>query len=164
MKRFFKISGWLLLIALVVAQFFQPDLNDEPSFSGHRLTDRYRIPDNVSEIIDMSCKDCHSNTTRPMFYMRIQPVGWWVNHHIEEGKEELNFDEFGAYPLRVQYHKLEEIVEMVEEGEMPLTSYTLIHGDAKLSDVQKESLINWANGMIDTMEARYPKDSLEMKR
>lgn len=164
MKRFFKLFGWSLLIALIVIQFFQPDTNASPAYSGHRVTDRYKVPDDVHDILYTSCYDCHSNNTRPMFYMRIQPIGWWIAHHIEEGKAELNFDEFGTYPLRVQYHKLEEIVEVTEEGEMPLSSYTLIHSDAKLSDKQKEALVHWATTIIDTLEAQYPKDSLEFKK
>lgn len=164
MKKFFKIAAWILLPALIVIQFFQPTMNASPAFSGHRLTDRFKVPEEVSDILSLSCYDCHSNNTRPMFYMRVQPIGWWIMHHVEEGKDELNFDEFGSYPLNVQYHKLEEIVEVVEEGEMPLTSYTLIHSDAKLSEVQRDAITVWANALIDTMEARYPKDSLEFKR
>lgn len=164
MKRFLKWSFWILLAAFVVAQFFQPEENVSPAYSGHRLTDRYKVPDDVSDILSTSCYDCHSNNTRPMFYMKVQPVGWWISHHVEEGKEELNFDEFGTYPLRVQYHKLEEIVEVVDEDEMPLTSYTLIHNDAKLSPQQKQALTAWATMLIDTLEATYPMDSLEFRR
>lgn len=164
MKRFLKWSLWILLVALVVVQFFQPDANASPAYSGHRMTDRYKVPDDVSEILSTSCYDCHSNNSRPMFYMNIQPVGWWISHHIEEGKDELNFDEFGTYPLNVQYHKLEEIVEVIDEDEMPLTSYTLIHTDAKLSPAQKEALTAWATMLIDTLEATYPMDSLEFRR
>lgn len=164
MKRFLKWSLWILLAALIVAQFFQPDENASPAYSGHRMTDRYKVPDDVSEILSTSCYDCHSNNTRPMFYMKVQPVGWWISHHVEEGKDELNFDEFGTYPLNVQYHKLEEIVEVIEEDEMPLTSYTLIHNDAKLSAKQKEALTAWATLLIDTLEATYPMDSLEFRR
>lgn len=164
LKKRLKLFGWILLSALVVAQFFQPSMNASPAYSGHRLTDRYKVPDEVNEILNTSCYDCHSNNTRPMFYMRVQPVGWWISHHIEEGKDELNFDEFGMYPLNVQYHKLEEIVEVIEEGEMPLSSYTLIHGDAKLSEERKKALTSWAASLIDTLEAKYPADSLEFRR
>lgn len=160
MKKKLKWFGWILLVTLIICQFFQPTMNEYPAFSGHRLTDTYKVPENVKDILAVSCYDCHSNTSRPMFYMRIQPVGWWVMDHINEGKEELNFDEFGTYSLPRQYHKLEEIAEMVEEDEMPLTSYTLIHGDAKLTDKQKQDLIFWADALRDTMEAHYPMDSL----
>ena len=163
MKRFLKLFGWSILIALVVLQFFQPEMNENDAYSGHRITDAYKLTDDVQEVLDISCNDCHSNNTRPQFYMHIQPIGMWVMDHVEEGKEELNFDEFGAYSLRRQYHKLEEIIEMVNEGEMPLSSYTLVHGDASLTDAKKKILVDWAGGLMDTLEAHYPMDSLVRK-
>lgn len=164
MKKRLKQIGIVLVIVLIIIQFFQPTLNANPAFSGHRITDAYKVPENVTDILNTSCYDCHSNTTRPMFYMHVQPVGWWIMDHINEGKEELNFDEFGTYSLRRQYHKLEEIMEQVNEDEMPLTSYTLVHGDAKLSDTQKQTLVDWADALRDTMEAHYPMDSLVRKQ
>lgn len=160
MKKFFKLFGWALLIALIVLQFFQPEKNESVAYSGHRITDAYKLTNEVQEVLDVSCNDCHSNNTRPMFYMNIQPVGMWVMHHVEEGKDELNFDEFGAYSLRRQYHKLEEIIEMVNEGEMPLYSYTLMHDDATLDEAKKKVLVDWAGNLMDTLEAHYPMDSL----
>ena len=94
----------------------------------------------------------------------MQPVGWWLNHHIEEGKEELNFSEFAHYPVAVQYHKLEETIEQIKEDEMPLSSYTLIHIDARLTDAEKQSLLNWSQSVRDTIKAKYPADSLVLKR
>ena len=47
------------------------------------------------------------------------------------------------YSTKKKDHKLEELIEEVEEGEMPLESYTWIHG--KLSKEDKEKLIQWAN-------------------
>jgi hypothetical protein len=160
MKKKLKYFGLIVLAALIVAQFFQPSLNEAKAESGYRISNTFAVPPDVAQILSASCYDCHSNNTRSMFYMHIQPVGWWVMDHVNEGKEELNFDQFGDYSLRRQYHKLEEIMEQVNENEMPLTSYTLVHGDAKLTDVQKSRLIDWANELRDTMEAHYPMDSL----
>ena len=68
----------------------------------------------------------------------------WLDHHVEEGVDELNFSEFATYKLKRQLHKLDEIVEMIEEHEMPLSSYTLIHTNAKLSEAQEMRLMQWA--------------------
>ena len=68
----------------------------------------------------------------------------WINHHVDEGKHELNFTEFASYKKKRQLHKLDEVVEMVEEQEMPLQSYTWIHGNAKLTQEQTKLLIDWA--------------------
>lgn len=66
---------------------------------------------------------------------------------MNEGKSELNFSEFSTYKPKKADHKLEEVIEMVQEGEMPLQSYNLIHGNAKLSEVQKTEIINWAKAI-----------------
>jgi hypothetical protein len=72
------------------------------------------------------------------------PIGLWMQWHVNEGKEELNFAEFKNYKLKRQKHKLEEILEQVNEHEMPLWSYTLIHTETKLSAEQMTLLTNWA--------------------
>jgi hypothetical protein len=56
----------------------------------------------------------------------------------------LNFSEFATYAPKKGDHKLEEVVEMLKEKEMPLKSYTLINGDANLSDAQRKELSKWA--------------------
>lgn len=70
-------------------------------------------------------------------------MAWWLDHHISEGKAELNFSEFGRYSLRRQQSKLKAIAESVEDDDMPLASYKLIHTDAKLSTAEKQQLLNW---------------------
>jgi hypothetical protein len=87
-----------------------------------------------------SCYDCHSNKTNYPRYSKINPVGMWLNHHIEEGKAELNFSNFAAYDKKNLDHKLEETAEEVAEGHMPLPSYTLVHADAKLSQEQVKQI------------------------
>ncbi len=164
MKNVLKKLGLFLLIALVVLQFFRPDGNANPVVAANQLNSKFPLSPDVKTILTTSCFDCHSNNSAPMWYMQIQPVGMWIDHHIEEAKGELNFDEFGTYSLRRQYHKFEEIEEMLTEDEMPLTSYTIIHGDASLSDAQKKTLVDWTKAMRDTMEAHYPMDSLIRKK
>ena len=59
---------------------------------------------------------------------------------------------------------MEETIDMIEDGKMPLNSYTWIHKDARLSSAEKTALINWAHSVMDTMKARYPIDSLVRKK
>ena len=87
-----------------------------------------------------------------------------MNKHVVNGKKEINFDEYTNRPLRYQYHKLEETIEMVKEGEMPLNSYTWTHKDAKLTETEKAKITGWAQSVMDTMKARYPIDSLIRKK
>ncbi|OBQ15136.1 MAG: cytochrome C, partial [Aphanizomenon flos-aquae LD13] len=89
---------------------------------------------------------------------------WWIGDHIKDGKHHLNFDEFSNYRIAKQYKKLDECIDELKEGGMPLDSYNLIHKDAVLTDTEKQALINWCAGIRDSIKAKYPADSLVIKR
>jgi len=154
----------VLLLAFVVIQFIRPAKNNgEPEGANH-ISKSYNVPNGVKAILEKACNDCHSNNTTYPWYANIQPVTWWLNSHIVDGKKHLNFSEFTTYNLRRQYHKMEEVISEVDEKHMPISSYTITHGDAKLSDAEKTILTNWAQTVMDTMKARYPIDSLIKKK
>lgn len=112
----------------------------------------------MAGILKTSCYDCHSNEIKYPWYTNIAPVSWWIKHHINEGSGHLNFSEWGNYASRKADHKLEECVEMVESGEMPMSSYTLLHGEAKLSKEQQTRLIDWFNS-LRTHESDKPEEN-----
>jgi hypothetical protein len=144
-----KISLAVLTI-FVVMQFFRINKNNPAVVNENDFLALTSAPEDVQNIIKTSCYDCHSNTSTYPWYTNVAPVSWWIKHHINEGREHLNFSEWGSYTAKKADHKLEECVEMVEEGEMPMSSYTLIHAESKLSEDQKLSLINWFNGLRKT--------------
>jgi Haem-binding domain len=153
-----------LLAALVIIQFLHPGRNKSEAMQPNNIAGVYPVPGNVKTILDKACADCHSNNTVYPWYSKIQPVDWWLTHHINEGKDELNFDEFATYNLRRQYHKLEEISKTVKEEEMPLNSYTWIHTNSRLTEDEKNMLITWAEAIRKGMKEKYPVDSLERKK
>ncbi len=161
MKKFFKRVFLLLLLAFVVIQFFRPAKNIAAGVSTNDITAKYTIPQDVQTVFKTSCYDCHSNNTNYPWYNNIQPVAWFMADHIKEGKKELNFSEFATYRIGRQYKKLEEISKEVDEGGMPIESYTLIHGNAKLNEQQKTIVISWVNTLRDSIKAQYPGDSLK---
>lgn len=154
----------VLLAALIVIQFIHPKKNNIEGPQPNYIGNIFNIPEDVKTILAKACNDCHSNNTRYPWYANLQPVHWWLENHIKEGKKKINYDEFTHRPLRYQYHKMEETIEMVKEGEMPLNSYTWTHKDAKLTDEEKSKLTGWAQSVMDTMKARYPIDSLVRKK
>ncbi len=133
-----------LLAVLIIIQFIRPRRNQSSVLSANDITTNYAIPENVQAILKRSCNDCHSNTTVYPWYTNIQPVGWWLQMHVNDGKEALNFSEFMTYSAEDRSHTLEELIEEVKEGGMPLHSYLWMHDDAKLSEGDKQLLINWA--------------------
>lgn len=161
MKKVLKTFGWLLLIALVVIQFFRPEKNLQKGISTTHFSTKYHLPDDVNVILDKACYDCHSNNSRYPWYFNIQPIGMWMDDHIKEGKQGLNFSEYTNKRLRYQYHKMEELIEVIDEDAMPIDSYTWTHKDAILTSEEKSKLKNWAQSIMDTLEAQYPIDSLK---
>lgn len=135
--------GQLLVLVFIVIQFIPVALNQSEIVPKEDFIEVTQPSVEVALIIRYSCYDCHSNNTFYPWYDKIAPVSWWINHHVEEGKDELNFSEWGSYSEKRKNHKLEEFVEMIEEKEMPLKSYLITHRDAKLSSEQVEILKNW---------------------
>lgn len=164
MKRVLKTTALVLLAALIVIQFFRPAKNKQEGIAANHISNKYPIPDDVNIILQKACNDCHTNNTRYPWYSNVQPVAWWLDEHIKDGKKELNFSEFNGYPLRKQYHKLEEVIDEVKEGKMPLNSYTWIHKDAILTQEEKVKITDWVSLVRKEMEANYPMDSLVRKK
>lgn len=99
----------------------------------------------VVTILKTTCYDCHSFESKYPWYSNITPVSFFLKKHIDEGREELNFSMWATYSVKKKVHKLEEMKEMVSEGEMPLDSYLIMHKEAALSDESKEKLIDWVD-------------------
>lgn len=155
----------VLVIILVIIQFIRPDKNDSNDMT-YAMSTKYEVPENVNQILKVSCNDCHSNKTEYPWYANIQPVAWWLNGHITDGKRHLNYSEFTNRPIAIQNKKLKETIEMVEEKDMPLESYTYLglHSEANLTDAQREAIIDWAKGQMEYIKTNYPSDSLVMPK
>jgi hypothetical protein len=144
------------LIIFLLIQFYQPARNvSSEKDMPEDFTNVYAVPKNVATILRTSCYDCHSNNTEYPWYSYIQPVRMFMDNHIKEGKENLNFSEFGNYSERKQANKLEEIVKQIKADEMPLASYTLIHRNAVLSTTQKIEVIDWIYARKDSISRGY---------
>jgi len=133
----------VLFVVFILIQFFQIDKTNPPVNKGMDFLTIKNTPETLAAQIRSSCYDCHSNETKYPWYSYIQPFGWFLKDHIEEGRKELNFSTFATYEPKRQAHKLDEASEMVEHSEMPLESYLLIHGEAKLTNAQKTEMINY---------------------
>ncbi len=140
MKKFLKIVVIVLAVAFVAAQFVRTDRTNPPIDETKVL----QAPADVQAILDRSCADCHSSKTTWPWYTNVQPVAWWIADHVKEARKELSLSEFGTYSPKKAAHKMEEVCEMVEKGEMPLKSYLPLHPSAKLSDADRTRLCEWS--------------------
>lgn len=138
------------MLVLIIIQFITPQKNIAEGISENDISKVYDIPADIHRTLVYKCYDCHSNNTQYPWYSHIQPVGWWLAGHIEEGKEHLNFSEFKTYSDRRAAHKLEELAEVIEEESMPLKSYMLMHPDTKFTPEEARALKDWLKSLAST--------------
>lgn len=138
--------GWLavLVVAIVlVIQVIPVERNVSTVPPGQSFEKTEKVPASVAAILKVSCYDCHSNNTRYPWYSELQPGAWFMARHIKKGKEELNFDEFNNYSKRRKKAKIKSIISQIEKEEMPLKSYRMMHGNARLSADEKKELLDF---------------------
>ncbi len=140
-----------LLILLVAAQFYRPTRNLSAVAGPNDINAKHPVPPAVQGLLERACYDCHSNNTKYPWYAEVQPVRWWLDSHIKDGKRHLDFSEFGAYTAKRASRKLKQTAEQVEQGEMPLPSYTWMHPEARLTPAEVKLLADWARATEKTV-------------
>ena len=132
----------LLLVVFVAIQFIKPEKNND-GYQSVALFEQEIVPTKeIASILKNNCYDCHSDQTNYPWYNNFAPLNYWLEEHIADGKRHFNVSVWDKYSARKKDHKLEELIEYVEQGEMPLDSYTWLHGN--LSEKDTEILIQWA--------------------
>ena len=140
--KILKIIGYVALIALVIIQFIRPEKNTEGYDTVMAFEKDAKVSPQIASILKTNCYDCHSNQTQYPWYAEVAPVSFWLDDHIAHGKGHFNVSIWESYSAKKKDHKLEELIEFVEEGEMPLDSYTWLHGD--LNEEDTKALLQWA--------------------
>lgn len=141
--KIFKIILLILLVVFVGIQFIPTKSNQSNIVTKSDFMIVNNVPGNIKNNLEVSCYDCHSNNTAYPWYNKIQPVALFLEGHIDEGKAELNFSEWGSYSDRRKKSKLKSITSQIKDNKMPLTSYTMIHRNAIYSDAEKEQIIQY---------------------
>lgn len=100
-------------------------------------------PPAVLKVLRRGCFDCHSNETRWPWYSRVAPLSWIIVHHVNRGRQELNFSEWDGYYPTTRRRKLEWIGRAIDEREMPPWWYRLMHPQARLSAADYTLLKYW---------------------
>lgn len=140
LKRILKLGGVVLLALLVLAQFVPVDRTNPPVGEG------IVAPAEVMTVLERACYDCHSNKTVWPAYSRVAPISWLVARDVRLGREALNYSTWGRYSAEERSELLEETREEVEEGEMPMKTYVLLHPSARLTAEDEAVLRAWSLG------------------
>jgi hypothetical protein len=143
----------ILLLVFIAMQFIQPAHNKSEQVLGTDFTKAYSVPDTIQLILKKACYDCHSNSSGYPWYSNVQPVAWIMARHISNGREKLNFSDFGSYSSRRQISKLKDIANQIKDNEMPIASYKMMHPDARLLQAEKKMIMNWMNATADSLSS-----------
>lgn len=150
MKKAFRIILIFLIVIFIIAQFFQPEKNNSEKSTSHILKVE-NVPGKMEVLLTNACLDCHSNQTNYLWYHRVSPVSWLINNHIMEGKENMNLSEWGELDVFDKIGTLEEMYEEVENGEMPLNEYVLLHPKAKISENDMDLFRKWTESLSEEL-------------
>ncbi len=142
-RRVLKAVLVALLVIFLAIQLVPVNRTNPPFDPAGSLERSTSVPANVKAILDRSCKDCHSNETRWPGYGYVAPMSWLLVHDVDEGRENLNFSEWGTHDADAQRDSLVEICRQVRRGVMPLRPYTWIHPSARLTAEDVKTLCDW---------------------
>jgi len=124
-------------VILIGIQFIPLDRSNPP------VTQEIDAPINVLSILETSCYDCHSNETDWPWYSYVAPISFLVVSDVQNGRKRVNFSEWDKYDDKKKEKKLEHIIEMVEEGDMPIPKYLITHPDAEMDSEKIRVLKDW---------------------
>lgn len=145
MKKYLKYIGVLLIIFMVLAQFFPIDKSNPPAEMSKDFISITNPPGQIAENLKVACYDCHSHHVKYPWYTDVAPVSWWIKGHIDNGIKHLNFSLWGDYSKNKRDHKLEECIDFVEKNWMPLLSYKIVHPESKLGEDERNQMIDFFN-------------------
>jgi hypothetical protein len=131
------------IVVLLFIQLFRIDTTNPKSDPAQDFIYVTKPEKVVADILTRACYDCHSNNSKYPWYSQVAPISWWLKNHINEGREELNFSLWAGFSPKKKDRKMEEAIELVKEGEMPLNTYTWAHKEARLTPEEKTLIVNW---------------------
>jgi hypothetical protein len=142
-----------LVIVFAGMQLVRPDRTNPPLNAAQSVQVAAAVPADVDRVLRRACYDCHSSETRWPWYSGIAPMAWGVANHVQEGRAQFSFSEWGSYPARKRVAVLEKICDEVREGRMPLKQYLWLHRDATLSEADWKSVCDWSMEEADRLSA-----------
>ncbi len=148
MKRIILI---IVVLVIVIIQFIPSGRPDNNPVPGKDLLEVVEAPDEITTLLKSACYDCHSQQVIYPWYSYVAPVSFLVSRDVRVGREHLDFGFWGDLSKRKQIKALDEISEAVEAGDMPMKIYPIMHPDAKLTDAQRQQIIDWCEISADEL-------------
>jgi hypothetical protein len=137
LRKNLKTAGLVVVAAFVLSQAIRIDRSNPPVRS-----DISAGPD-ITPILRRACYNCHSNETVWPWYSGVAPASWLVGSDVKEGRQKLNFSEWGTYASTVQSRKLTGIAKEIGEGDMPPWYYSIAHRESLLTPSERNQIVAW---------------------
>ncbi len=146
-----KISLYVILAVIILIQFIPAGRPETKNSRENDLLYNNQVPEAVADMLKTSCYDCHSYEIKYPWYSYVAPVSWLVARDIREGLKELNFSEWESQSKMDKAKNLDNMTDEIKEGDMPMPIYTIIHRNAKLTDEQRQQLVDWADSYGESL-------------
>ena len=151
MRKTFKISLIVLFAALIVIQFIPTNRPANNPPEGYDFFKANEVPAEIETMLRNTCYDCHSQETNYPWYSHVAPVSWLLAKDVREGRHYLDFSNWGSLDLMKQLDALADISDEVGEGDMPMPIYIPLHPSARLSDADRDKIVNWADDLAEKL-------------
>jgi len=143
------------IVLVLGAQFVRSPMDNRGVAEGpHSLAAKHHPPAPVLEYLREACYDCHSDHSRYPWYAYVQPVGWMVARHIQQGKRALNLSTFGTLGTTAQIARLEWMLDDTNEGEMPEWPYRLMHPNSTATPTQVAEITDWLKKTVAAIDTK----------
>lgn len=155
MKRIFKWGIPGLVIVFAALQSVQPARTNPPVKTDFLKTTA--APPDVAAMLRASCYDCHSDETRWPWYSYVAPISWQIAQDVNHGRRHVNLSEWPDKPDLAR-KKIQDMSDEIDDGDMPMKKYTLIHKDARLTTKQRERLTQWLDAQASVLKSGSSKE------
>jgi hypothetical protein len=152
MKRIVKWVVVALVIVFAALQLVQPSRTNPPIKTD--FLKATAAPPDVAAMFRASCYDCHSDETRWPWYSYVAPMSWQVAQDVNDGRPHVNLSEWPADNPDLARKKIENMSDEIDDGDMPLKKYTLIHKDARLTSQERDTLTQWLGTQASALKSK----------
>jgi hypothetical protein len=153
MKKKLKWIVGALVVVFALLQLTNPARTNPPILPEHNVSATNAPTPQIAALLHAACYDCHSYETKWPWYSHIAPVSWLIANDVNGGREHVNFSDWPHDHPDWAVRRWERISEELDYKEMPPAKYTMIHPEARLSDVQRQELIQWADAEAERLKA-----------
>jgi hypothetical protein len=143
MGRELKIILIIIAGIGIIIQFVPSPLPGNSETETYDFISENKVPADIGKLIQTSCYDCHSQEVKYPWYSYIAPVKWQIAKDVNMGRKNLDFSYWDQLEKREKLKKLSEIADEVSLGSMPMRIYTIMHKDARLSQLQRDQIVTW---------------------